>query len=59
KRSKKDTFAFFLPERRAHPTSFFWIASFQPRYCVKISSVIYIVIESEKVSIYNFTMQGK
>ncbi|WP_235497032.1 hypothetical protein [Aneurinibacillus migulanus] len=43
-RSEKDTFAFLLLERRAHPTfSFFRIAYFQPRYPVKLSSVIYIV----------------
>ncbi|WP_235496696.1 hypothetical protein [Aneurinibacillus migulanus] len=42
-RSEKDTLAFLLPERRAHPTSsFFRIASFQPHSPVKISSVIYI-----------------
>ncbi|WP_235496458.1 hypothetical protein [Aneurinibacillus migulanus] len=42
-RSEKDTSAFFLPGRRAHPTSsFFRISSFQPHSPVKISSVIYI-----------------
>ncbi|WP_235496387.1 hypothetical protein [Aneurinibacillus migulanus] len=43
-RSEKDTFAFLLLERRAHPTSsFFRISYFQPHSTVKISSVIYIV----------------
>ncbi|WP_235496698.1 hypothetical protein [Aneurinibacillus migulanus] len=42
-RSEKDTLAFLLPDRRAHPpSSFFRISSFQPRYHVKISNVIYI-----------------
>ncbi|WP_235497062.1 hypothetical protein [Aneurinibacillus migulanus] len=42
--SEKDTLPFLMPERRAYPTSsFFRIASFQPRYPVKISSVIYIL----------------
>ncbi|WP_235495935.1 hypothetical protein [Aneurinibacillus migulanus] len=42
-RSEKDSLAFLLPERKAHPTSsFFQISSFQPRYPVKISSIIYI-----------------
>ncbi|WP_235496557.1 hypothetical protein [Aneurinibacillus migulanus] len=42
-RSEKDTLAFLLPDRRAHPTSsFFRIPSFQSRSLVKISSVIYI-----------------
>ncbi|WP_235496879.1 hypothetical protein [Aneurinibacillus migulanus] len=42
-RSEKDTLAFFLPERRAHPpSSFFRISSFQPHSLVKLSSVIYI-----------------
>ncbi|WP_235495879.1 hypothetical protein [Aneurinibacillus migulanus] len=38
-RSEKDTFAFLLPERRAHPTSsFFRISSFQPHSPVEISN---------------------
>ncbi|WP_235496160.1 hypothetical protein [Aneurinibacillus migulanus] len=42
--SEKDTLAFLLSDRRAHPTSsFFRIASFPPHSSVKISSVIYIV----------------
>ncbi|ERI04531.1 hypothetical protein HMPREF0083_06043 [Aneurinibacillus aneurinilyticus ATCC 12856] len=40
---EKDTLAFLLLKRRAHLTfSLFRIFSFQPRYPVKISSVIYI-----------------
>ncbi|ERI07647.1 hypothetical protein HMPREF0083_04316 [Aneurinibacillus aneurinilyticus ATCC 12856] len=40
---EKDSLAFLLPERRAHPpSSSFRISSFQPHSPVKISSVIYI-----------------
>ncbi|WP_235496192.1 hypothetical protein [Aneurinibacillus migulanus] len=42
-RSEKDTLAFLLPDRRAHPTSsFFRISYFPPHSPVKLSSVIYI-----------------
>jgi hypothetical protein len=52
-RSEKDMLVFLLPDRRAHPTSsLLRISSFQPRYPVKISSVIYIVPGLLDTSIY-------
>ncbi|WP_235496686.1 hypothetical protein [Aneurinibacillus migulanus] len=56
-RSEKDILAFLLLERRAHPpSSLFRISSFQPRYPVKISSVIYIerLSSKDKSSLLSF-----